>query len=174
MSSLTAPQNSPQARFAIISFDRHPKTSPRIAQRVSERLQSFDWQNLTTISVDDLTPELAGQLARVDRAIFIDSPQVGDQVKVKVRALEAHGSEPAGSSRPGSGHSCDPSTLLALAHSAYGRHPQSWWVQVYVPKAELQSPADIEDALAQALTAVEGLMRRSRQPGPAAEKRPGG
>jgi hydrogenase maturation protease len=159
MASPTASDRGPLARFIIISFDRHPNTSARVAQRVNERLKTFGLQNLSIVNVNDLTPELSGQLAGVDYAIFIDSPQVGNRVRVKVRALEAHGNEPAGSSMPGSGHSWDPSTLLALAHSVYGRHPQSWLVQVFMPKAELQSPGDIEDALDQALREVESLIR---------------
>jgi Ni,Fe-hydrogenase maturation factor len=158
MTSSTAVSQNPLAQFAVISFDRHPDTSTHVAQQVTERLKAFGLQNLSTINVDDLTPELAGQLARVDYAIFIDSPSSGNRVRVKVRALEALGNEPAGSSIPATGHSCDPGSLLALTHSAYGRHPQSWLVQVYMPKIEFVTPGDMEEALDQAISQVEGLM----------------
>jgi Ni,Fe-hydrogenase maturation factor len=158
MTSPTADSQSPQARFAVISFERHPETSSRVAQQVNEHFRAFGLQNLATVNVDDLTPELAGQLARVDYAIFIDSPRMGNRVRVKVRPLEALGSEPAGSTTPGGGHSWDPSSLLALAHSAYGSHPQSWLVQVYLPKAEPLPAGTVDEALNQAIQAVEGLI----------------
>jgi len=159
MTSSTAVSQNSLAQFAVISFDRHPDTSTHVPQQVTERLKAFGLQNLSTITVDNLMPELAGQLARVDCAIFIDSPSVGNRVRVKVRALEAGGNEPAGTSVPASDHSCDPSTLLALTHSAYGRHPQSWLVQVYMPKMELVTPGDMEEALDLAISRVESLMR---------------
>jgi Ni,Fe-hydrogenase maturation factor len=145
------------ARFAIISFDRHPATSTHIAQRVTQRLDRFNLQNLSIIDVDDLTPELAGQLARVDYAVFINSPSTGGQVDVKVRAIGVYGSEPAGSTMPTSGHSCTPSSLLALTQSAYGRHPQAWSMQIYIPKGT--SSVDMEAVLDQATREVEGLIR---------------
>ena len=157
-----APPNSPSgnklAQFAVISFDRHPETSTHIAQRVNARLRTFGLENVSTVNVNDLTPELASQLARVDYAIFIDSPRVGNQVQVKVRSLEAIGSEPAGSSMPAAGHSCDPGSLLALTHSAYGHHPQAWLIQVYMPKAAKVSAEDTDRALGQALSEVENLI----------------
>jgi len=145
------------ARVAIISFDRHPATSTHIAQQVTQRLDRFNLQNLCTIDVDDLTPELAGQLAKVDYAVFINSPSMGGQVEVKVRAIEACGSEPAGSTMPTSGHSCTPSSLLALTQSAYGHHPQAWSMQIYIPKGT--SSVDMEAVLDQATREVEELIR---------------
>ncbi len=158
---MKTPAADSQGRFAVISFDRHPETSTGVAQRVSDRIKTFNLDNVLTISVDDLTPELADHLARVDYAIFIDSPRMGSQVKVKVRPLEAFGSEPAGSSTPAVGHSCDPSSLLALTHSAYGHHPQAWLVQVYMPKAKTLPPDEVELALEQAMGKVESLIHRN-------------
>ncbi len=150
----------------VISFDRHPATSTHVAQKVNARFSTLGLQNLSTVNVDDLTPELAGSLAQVDYAIFIDSPCIGNQIRVKVRAMQAFGNEPAGSTTPASGHSCDPNSLLALTHSVYGHHPQSWLVQVYIPREAALSPGDLEAAYNQAISEVEGLIHRFMPPTP--------
>lgn len=149
------------ARFAVVSFDRHPETSHHIARQVNDRLKVFGLGNVVSIDVDTLTPELSGRLAEVDYAIFIDSPSMGGQVRVKVRSLQASGSEPAGSSIPASGHAWDPSSLLALTHSAYGHHPQAWLVQVYMPKVDPLPTHQVNEALTQALSEVESLIQHS-------------
>jgi Ni,Fe-hydrogenase maturation factor len=149
------------ARFAVVSFDRHPETSTGLARQVNHRLRTFGLDNVTLVDVDTLTPELSGQLARVDYAIFVDSPRAGNQIKVKVRSLQACGTEPAGSSSPAAGHSCDPCSLLALTHSVYGHHPQAWLVQMYVPTLCIPTSDAVEGVLTQTVREVESLLRQS-------------
>jgi Ni,Fe-hydrogenase maturation factor len=63
-------------------------------------------------------------------AIFVDACRMGADAGIRVQPLHACGSETTGSAVPGSGHGCDPCSLLALTQSVYGRCPQAWWLEV--------------------------------------------
>ena len=63
-------------------------------------------------------------------AIFVDACKLKNTDRVQVKPLDACGTETTGSVIPGSGHSCDPCSLLALTKSVYGHFPKAWWVEV--------------------------------------------
>jgi Ni,Fe-hydrogenase maturation factor len=117
--------------FLVIGYGSSAHGNHAVARQVTNLVQQLELPNVRVIAVEKLTPELSSRLAEADYAIFVDVCQM-EETDVKVSPLEACGLETAGSSVPGWGHSWHPCSLLALTHSSYCRHPQSWWVEVKV------------------------------------------
>jgi hydrogenase maturation protease len=144
----------------VIGYGNPRRGDDAVGQEVVARLQALKIPTVEAYSVPGLIPELAGKLAAADSAIFVDACKAKHTDTVRIKPLEACGTESAGSAVPALGHSCDPRSLLALAHSAYGRCPQAWWVEVpasdFTPGNALSALA--ERGVAQALQEIEGLI----------------
>jgi Ni,Fe-hydrogenase maturation factor len=93
-------------------------------------IEEMNFPDVQVHNVSQLTPELAGKIARVDYVIFVTTCKMRCSENVRVTPLEPVGSETSGSSTPALGHSCDPRSLLALTQSVHGHHPQAWFVEV--------------------------------------------
>ena len=130
MSTHSAPSPPEQVpSFVVIGYGNPIHGDDAIGRQVTTLVQGLGLQNVEVCAVEQLRPELSTKLAAADYAIFVDACQM-KSAGVKVSNLEACGLETAGSSVPGLGHSLPPCSLLALTQSVYGRHPQSWWVEV--------------------------------------------
>ncbi|MBO3462987.1 hydrogenase maturation protease [Aetokthonos hydrillicola] len=105
----------------VIGYGNDLRSDDAIGQRVANTLAL---PNVKSLAVHQLTPELAQTLASADLAIFIDACIIAYDSEVKVRSLA-----PA-SSTVRTGHTGDPSSLLALTKAIYGHCPQAWWITV--------------------------------------------
>ena len=132
-----------------------------IGSQVTDLIQALGLQNVAVCAVEQLTPELSTKLANVDYAIFVDACYM-EKAGVKVSTLEACGLETAGSS--GWSHSLPPCSLLALTQSVYGRHPQSWQVEVAAQNFETGqdfSPR-ANQSIQNAVEQIESLIHQCR------------
>jgi hydrogenase maturation protease len=105
----------------VIGYGNDLRSDDGIGQRVANVLHL---SNVQSLAVHQLTPELAHTLASVDLAIFVDACIVSYRSQVEVRSLT-----PA-SHTVITGHTGDPSSLLALTKAIYGDCPQAWWITV--------------------------------------------
>jgi hydrogenase maturation protease len=108
----------------LIGYGNELRSDDAVGQRVSDLIASWKLANLCTLSVRQLTPELAELLANFDVAIFVDAYPATVEQDVQVCSLEL------GDTNVTMGHSSNPSYLLALTQALYGRSPQAWWVTV--------------------------------------------
>ncbi|MEO1403362.1 MAG: hydrogenase maturation protease [Cyanobacteria bacterium J06635_1] len=150
-------------RFVVIGYGNPQRGDDAIGQKVVSQLKTLSNPNLDTYSVRHLTPELSSKLAVADVAIFVDACKLANTDTVRIKSLEACGSETGGSAVPASGHSCDPCSLLALTHSAYGHWPKAWWVEVPASDftAEHQLSDVAERGITQALQAISDLINEA-------------
>ena len=88
---------------------------PRLVNEVRPR------HGLETMSVHQLTPELADQLNQVDRVLFVDAAV--DREGVCLERIE-----PA--QTRGIGHAVSPEALLGWTRFAFGRQPEAWLLAV--------------------------------------------
>jgi Ni,Fe-hydrogenase maturation factor len=101
------------------------------------------------LAVQQLTPELAAELARADCAIFVDAYR-GDSC---VARAESRTIDPLAAPSP-LGHTGEPRQLLALTEAVYDRAPRAWLVTVPAIGFEYGAPlsgvaqAGIESGLA--------------------------
>jgi hydrogenase maturation protease len=122
---------------------------PYLARAVAVR----QWACVRAVAVQQLTPELAEEIARARLVLFVDARAGGQCEAVEVRHIEAGGRASA------LGHTGDPRWLLALARDLYGGAPSAWWVTVagrnFTPGDDL-SPAALVHCR-EALQWVENL-----------------
>ena len=76
---------------------------------------------LETMSVHQLTPEMADRLSRVNRVLFVDAAV--DRGEVCLERIE-----PA--QTRGIGHAVSPGALLGWTQFAFGRRPEAWLLAV--------------------------------------------
>jgi hydrogenase maturation protease len=106
-------------------------------------------------SVQQLTPELAEELARLETVLFIDAWLAPADAAPRLDAL------PPG---PGEGqtgtvsHHLDPAQLLAITAVLHGRAPQGWWLRV--PARAVEHGTQLSPALQAALPTARALLRR--------------
>jgi hydrogenase maturation protease len=107
--------------------------------------------------VQQLTPELAAELAVAERALFVDAwlapPGAGP------RLLEETAEAAAGGGGPGAAgsHHLTPATLLAMASLLFGRRPPA--AQLLVPAFVLGHGDDLSAATRALLPAARRLLR---------------
>ncbi len=162
--SISQPTTISQAEklpsLLVIGYGNPTRGDDAIGSQVTNLLKELELQNVEVCAVEQLMPELSPKLAAVDYAIFVHGCCLMERENVKVSTLEACGWETAGSSVPGWGNSYHPCSLLALTHSFYGHHPQSWLVKVaaqdFVSGHHLSHRANqsIENALEQILALI--------------------
>ena len=74
-----------------------------------------------------LTPEIAEQVAGVERVVFVDASVEEGAGEVRIRRLDPeHGAESP------LGHSATPEAILALSKALYHRAPRAWSIAVGV------------------------------------------
>src|ERR1035441_6883151 len=70
-----------------------------------------------------LTPELADQISRAEKVIFVDAA-VDAPNAVQWRRLEPNETSQL------MAHAADPRTMLALSRDVFGRVPEAWWLTI--------------------------------------------
>ncbi|MDZ8189347.1 MAG: hydrogenase maturation protease [Nostoc sp. ChiSLP02] len=104
-----------------IGYGNELRSDDGIGQQVAKTLQL---SNVKSLPVQQLTPELAQNLAHADLAIFIDACINYQSFEVQVEALSPT------SFKTIAGHIGEPRSLLALTQAIYGYCPPSWWIKV--------------------------------------------
>jgi hydrogenase maturation protease len=101
---------------------------PAVADAVARRLP-----RVRTLTVQQLLPELADDVAQADAVIFVDASAAVDGVTVR---------EVTPQSGAGHSHIATPAAILALCRDAYGKAPTVAW-QVEVPASRFDLGAGL-------------------------------
>jgi Ni,Fe-hydrogenase maturation factor len=155
-----------QAKFVVIGYGNPSHGDASMSWEVVQRLKALNIANLEVNSVKQLTPELSDKLAIANYAFFVDACYVKGPDHVQITSLEARGSETTGSGVPALGHSCDPSSLLALTCSVYGHCPKAWGIAIPAHDfIEGHQRSDLaEEVIDQAIEAIQTLMKTVARP----------
>lgn len=113
---------TPSKHALVIGFGNELRCDDGIGPRVAHEIESRDWPEVKTLAVQQLTPELARELAKVRQAIFIDARVPPNETDIEVRQVH-----------PGSGvstmtHCSNPAQLLGMTKWLYGRTPETWMI----------------------------------------------
>jgi hydrogenase maturation protease len=111
-------------RTLIIGYGNTLRSDDGAGIRVAEAVAAQGLPGVTVIAVHQLTPELAGRLADVEFAVFVDARVAGKEAGLAISPVE-----PSSSKLP-NGHLCNPRSLLALALWVYGHSPRAWLLTV--------------------------------------------
>lgn len=101
-------------------------------------------------SVQQLTPELAADLADLEAVLFIDAWRAPAGAVPELSAIVPAAGEVES-------HQLQPTALLAISLALYGRAPQAWLLRV--PAHSFSHSSQLSAALRAALPAAQRLLR---------------
>jgi len=126
---------SAEDRILVIGYGSDLRGDDAIGRIVAEAVARRRIPNVRAISITQLVPELATQLAECRAAIFVDASLAEDIDTIAVRELTSASPEMRGL------HAAGPRELLGLASICYDRRPPAWLVAIAA------SEVDISDCL---------------------------
>ncbi len=146
----------------VIGYGNDLRGDDAIGPRVAELVTARTLPGVRAISMRQLTPELAEQLARAGLAIFVDAyaaapaEHAGDPC-IHVRPLTPTTADAALL------HTSDPRALLALALALYGHTPPAWQIVVPAVTFDLGAPLSpiAEQGIVAALAQVVDLAKQA-------------
>ncbi|MEB3311830.1 MAG: hydrogenase maturation protease [Snowella sp.] len=159
----------PQDSVLIIGYGNSLRSDDGVGRYLAERMAERQFSGVKVLSVHQLTPELAAEMAQVQAVIFIDAiahtePVITDEEasteppipEIIVESLSYSAVKPA------LGHSSNPEALLKLCHDLYEQSPMAWWVTVPTQNFEFgETFSEItQAAIAPALTILEQLIKQ--------------
>ncbi|HIK11647.1 MAG TPA: hydrogenase maturation protease [Oscillatoriaceae cyanobacterium M33_DOE_052] len=111
-------------KVVVIGYGNTLRRDDGAGQKVAEAVAARGWENVLSLAVHQLTPELAAEIATADKAIFADASP--DAKTVEVREIADNFRE----NLPFSPHTSDPKGLLSLTKLLYDKNPKAWWVLI--------------------------------------------
>lgn len=108
----------------VIGYGNDLRSDDAVGQKVAHAIATWQLPHLKSLSVHQLTPELAVFLANTELAIFIDACFTSVCEDVRIQPIAPTNSTAIG------GHTGDPRSLLALTQVLYHRVPNAWWVTI--------------------------------------------
>lgn len=145
----------------VIGYGNTLRSDDAAGQRIAEAVAAWNLAQVRSLSVHQLTPELAEPLSAARQAIFVDV-YVADESKTAVQVIEL--SPLTVLDRTKLGHQVDPQALLTLAQQLYGAAPPSWWILVPAVNFEFgeQLSAVTAAGVATALEHIQRLIQGDR------------
>ena len=144
---LLAQGAAPPARSLVIGIGNPLRSDDGVGWQLAEELGG--------LAVHQLTPELAAELAMVERVLFVDAWQLPlgpgrTQPWLRVVAPGAGG--------PGSRHRLEPADLLALAAALYGAQPVAH--ELLLPARDFAHGTGLSPGLRRQLPRARRLLRQ--------------
>lgn len=137
----------------IFGYGNSLRSDDGAGRKVAENIAQEQWEGVLSLSLHQLTPELAEGLSQARAAIFVDAI-VSGAAKVRVKPLKL------GEIGSNFSHFTEPPSLLALAQALYGRMPPAW--EVFVPGINFEMGevfSEVTEAgIAEAIGAIERLI----------------
>lgn len=107
----------------IVGYGNPIRGDDGVGQAVITEVEQWNLTNVRSLSLHQLTPEVAAEMAEVDTVIFVDAALEGDTVNII--SLEA-----LPSNLFNWGHSLNPRSLLSLTQFLYQKQPQAWLIAI--------------------------------------------
>ncbi len=112
--------------YLVIGYGNSLRGDDGAGQRVAELVNDWQLDRVRSLSLHQLTPELAADIAEAETVIFVDatSPTEEPSTQIQVVPIQAQ------STPTHWAHFQDPRSLLALTQRVYGTAPPSWWILI--------------------------------------------
>lgn len=140
----------------VIGYGNELRGDDALGPCIVRELERRASPGVRTLTLTQLTPDLAVDLAESQAAVFVDARIADEEDEVRVAALF-----PAGDRAWGT-HLSDPAALLAMAQLLYGHAPPAWLVTVagatFEPGSDLSAHA--LRRVNQAVVRVEQLIQK--------------
>lgn len=113
----------------VIGIGNELRGDDGVGPRLVAGLEPAD--GLETMSVHQLTPEMADRLSRAKRVLFVDAAVDRDDVRLeRIETTQTRGI----------GHAVTPGALLGWTQFAFGRHPEAWLLGVPAGSFDVGDP----------------------------------
>ncbi|TVQ07966.1 MAG: hydrogenase maturation protease [Leptolyngbya sp. DLM2.Bin27] len=130
-------QTTHHCTFLIVGYGNQLRgddgVGPQVAMTVS------DWQvpSVKAISVPQLLPAIAAEMAAADYVIFVDAWGKSSASTIRLEPIVTAPTPLAHGTTPALNHACDPAALVALTQRLYGNHPRAWLLQIPTEHCDL-------------------------------------
>lgn len=143
-------------KAVVIGYGNTLRQDDGAGPRVAERIAELGIAGVTSLSVHQLTPELAAPLADAEVAVFVDASVNPSRTRTALSEVLPPTRGDAAN------HAAAPGDLLSLAQLAYGRSPRAWLIEIPARRLGFgedlseEALAGVEEALQIALSILEG------------------
>lgn len=110
----------------IIGYGNTLRGDDGVGYRIAEIIQQWNLDNIISIAVHQLTPDLAEKISKVDTVIFIDSVPISNinAAKLEIKSISTD------QKSNNLVHHNTPQQLLALTQAIYQQLPTAYWILV--------------------------------------------
>lgn len=126
MSTMTAIPEATQCTFLIVGYGNLLRGDDGVGPQVAMAVSAWQVPSVKALSVPQLLPELAVEMAAADYVIFVDACGKSEASTLCLEPIVTTPSD----NPPALNHVCNPATLAALTHWLYGTYPQTWLLQI--------------------------------------------
>ena len=149
-------RTQPSRSVLVIGYGSTLRGDDAAGPAVAQRVADWDLPGVTTLAPIQLTPDLASDIAVHDLVVFVDAAPADNCPHVQASRLVSG----AGTLLGAIGHAGDPTSLLDLADSMYGRRPETW--QIAIPAYDMSVGEHVSEQtgrhIESALTTVRHLV----------------
>ncbi|MBM3880568.1 MAG: hydrogenase maturation protease [Verrucomicrobia bacterium] len=152
----------------VIGYGNDLRQDDAVGPRLAQTVAQWHLPGVLARAVQQLTPDLAADLAHAQAAVFVDAAASPELDAVEVSPLQ-----PTRAIR-GLAHTSDPAALLAFTRLSFGACPPAWWVKIpavqlgYGEDLSAESQTHLDDALGQVYRLIGRLQSARAEPPSAA------
>ncbi|MDJ0728503.1 MAG: hydrogenase maturation protease [Crocosphaera sp.] len=110
----------------IIGYGNTLRGDDGVGYKIAEIIEQWNINNITSLAVHQLTPDLAENIAQVDTIIFIDAIPITDvntaKLEIKTISINRKINNLA--------HHNNPEQLLSVTQAIYQKVPKAYWILV--------------------------------------------
>jgi len=163
---LLLPENE-AARVVVIGFGNTLRRDDAVGYQIARQAERLWSPRIRAITLQQLTYEVAADLAEADRAVFVDA-----RPAASLRPVSAQEIEPLEQGSASLVHTVTPQFVLSLCQALYGRCPKSWIIAM--PAVDFRFgeglSAVAREGMRQAFEAIETLLAEPDHASPSRTK----
>jgi hydrogenase maturation protease len=113
-------------KYLVIGYGNTLRSDDGAGFWVAEKVGEWNLENVRSLAVHQLTPELAEDIANADTVIFVDALPITEETpgEVKIEALTPERITDSFA------HSINPRSLLFLTQAIYNKIPSAYWILI--------------------------------------------
>ncbi len=114
------------SKILIIGYGNTLRGDDGVGYKIAETIKQWHYENITSLPVHQLTPDLAENLSQVDTVIFIDAVPLTDikKAKLEIKTISINNKS------NNLAHHNNPEQLLSLTQAIYQKVPKAYWILV--------------------------------------------
>jgi len=143
------------ARFLVIGFGNPLRSDDAVGWVVARRLSTeLPGDAARVIAAHQLLPEMAEEVSRAERVVFVDATETGSAGDISEKLVEA-------SSTRTDTHELSPAAILTLAQELYGKCPPAHLLTIAGETFETgeQLSASVTESIPRVIERIKALLR---------------